>query len=945
MALNPNYPVIEESWGPSWGANGASLPSGRWVNMIDRTVSAASARRGKQYELDQPQAGEYSVTLGSQDGALDPTNTSGPYASHILPLQPYKRRAMWPPSANVLDKAIATGGESYTSGAIPASFGLGWYTPGVTATIATPTAGYAWQGSNVFSFALPSNISAQSGIFAYENLSVRPGKTVTLSLYIANTTASTTAPVTLWLRWYGADGSVTWANGSSATLTGASGSPTWQRITVTATAPTTGAYTYGMRFGLDVGGTAPSGACTLYVDGIQLEWASTASAWVSPGTWYPIFSGFTERWPTQWADGGTYGQVSPTAVDSFALLSQVQLRDILLEEIDSRNPRYCFPLSDPAGSTSFADMTGNFRPVPVAYSKAGTGGWTAGNSITSSSAGGAYTGSTGTVVNASPSNPGSDTFGSATVLDLPSVGITGPVATTWSRMIAFRYTDSNLPTGESTIWEARDASNTSFGGMIRLYIEGTAGRLVLMAKANGTDPALSRKFLTSGSVCDGNWHFVVFGYDNGNNLQRYSLDGVASTSTAGGSFPPLNEPYDYVGASYFRGSRTANRVFKGDLAFVGEFSSFLSEADMNALYTAWKTSAQGESSAARYARILRYSGFTGPSNIGSGMTTSMGPANDIGGMDAMSALNEVAATENGEHFVSGDGTIVFRGRNVRYNSVTPALTFGDGPGELPFEDLQLDFDSTHLSNVVDVQQSPTGAVFTATDPASMAAYFTRPMSRSLNTTDPLECQDAAHYLVGRYSQPLTRVQSIKLHPSANPALWPSLLALELGTRVRINRRPPGAPMVTVDCFVEQIQWDMDGTGDAFVTLQCSPVDPTLYATFGALHTSLNIATLVGDSVISLKVAGNADANSPLASQLAVGTQIIVGFGTANAETATVKTVGVPATPWSSTSVTLAAPLTKSHAINDVVCEVLPAGSTDPAYWDQFEQFGKVVFAY
>ncbi|MEW2302578.1 hypothetical protein AB0958_21840 [Streptomyces sp. NPDC006655] len=827
MATNPNYPVIQELWGPAWTAQGGSFPSTLTVNLIDRTLSQANARRGKQYELDQPQSGEYQITLGSQDGVLDPTNSGGPYASRILPYQPYRRRAQWPPTANMLDPWIATGGEGTAAGPIPASWGILSSTDASNGSIAVPSGSLtAYQGTNTFRFAVPSGKATNSRIAYFDGLSIRPGATYTVSFKVRCITDSVNPNVGALIGFCDATAAnFTWTYGSTPVLTGSSTVNGWTTVSVTATAPTTG-NVYGMRIGLRLGAAAP-GACTIETDAWQLEYASSASTWVSPGTWYPLFTGFTERWPTQWADGGTYGQVSPTAVDAFALLSQVALKEIFLEEIQSHNPRFCYALADASGSTSFADSTGNFPAAPLTYAKAGTGNWTSGNSITSASASGGVAGSTGTVVTAGPLSPGTSAPAPATVLDLTGATVKGPATTAWTRMLAFRT--GTLPPDGMTLWETRTSpgTDTSFDGHCRITI-GNDGWLRILANTRNTDASFGSQVLKNSSVADGNWHLLVFGFDGTN--MRYSMDGVTSTTTWS-SQPTLSNPVDVIGATWFPTTKVANDVFKGDLAFVTEFPSLLSATDMGALYTAWRTAAVGESSAARYARILRYSGYTGASSIGTGLTTSMGPATDIGGTDVMSALNAVVETENGEHFVAADGTVTFRGRNARYNALTPALTFGDGPGELPFEDLQLDFDSTHLANVATITQTTTGTAFVAQDSASIAAYYERNMTRSLNTTSATECQDAADYLVSRYKQPLTRVQSIKLHPSAATSLWPSLLALELGTRVRINRRPPGAPTVTVDCFVEQITWDQDSNNEAWVTLQCSPIDPVTYAQF------------------------------------------------------------------------------------------------------------------
>jgi hypothetical protein len=282
---------------------------------------------------------------------------------------------------------------------------------------------------------------------------------------------------------------------------------------------------------------------------------------------------------------------------------------------------------------------------------------------------------------------------------------------------------------------------------------------------------------------------------------------------------------------------------------------------------------------------------------------------------------------------------------VRYNTLTPALTFGDGAGELPFEDLQLDFDSTHLANEVEVTQQSTGQIFPAKDSASIASYYTRTMTRTLNTTSALECQDASHYFVSRYKGPLTRVQSIKLHPSANTALWPVLLGLELGTRVRINRRPPGAPLVSVDCFVEQIQWDMDSNNEAWVTLQCSPVDPRVYGEFGALFSTLSGSHPGGTTTLTLNAGGSIDNLSPLAAQLPAGTVLVVGQGTPNAEQVLVGGVNASTSGWSTAVVSLAGSLTRTHSAGEIVSEVLPAGVTDPGAFNVQQQFNQVAYAY
>jgi hypothetical protein len=323
----------------------------------------------------------------------------------------------------------------------------------------------------------------------------------------------------------------------------------------------------------------------------------------------------------------------------------------------------------------------------------------------------------------------------------------------------------------------------------------------------------------------------------------------------------------------------------------------------------------------------------------------MGPASDIAGQDAMTALQAVVDTENGAHFIDRAGTVQFKARSDRYNAFAPIYTFGEHvtSGEYPYEDCQLDFDSTHLSNQVTVTQEGTSQNFYATDATSQAAYFPRTLTRTINASSTLECQDAANYLLSRYKQPAQRVSSIKLHPSANPALWPVCLNLELGTRVRVMRRPPNLPTIQVDVFVENVQWDFDDGGEAWCTLQCSPADLTPYGIFAAWHTTLH--TTIASGVTSITVDASADNTNLLAAQIAAGQQLVLGQNSANQETVTVSAVGATSPGWTTATIALTAATTKSHTAGDIVCEPLPSGVTDPTTWDAISKFDSTAFAY
>lgn len=945
---NPNWPGIESAWAPYWNCNGGDLPLDRYVEVTPSTRGKTSIQRGRQYELDQVRSSELMAEIVNKDGSLDPNNAAGPWYGHIQPYQPARVRAQWPPTRNLLTQVIATGGDlgGYSTGTIPGgASGIDVFTrtDGTGGQIAADAT--SWRGGRVFAMSVPSGTATQTTIWYTLQTAVIPGTTYTATFQLRNSTASTSLTVDAVIGWYVPSGTAPAVTRSATQVLTGSTTAAWTTMTVTTTAP---AGVAGMWIGVETGASVAA-TCTLQVDGVQLEKSSTATTWTCPGITYPMFGGYVERWPSSWAMNGTYGTVSPTAVDALSLLSQIQLKDPLTEEIQSRNPRFLYTLGDPQGSASVTDSTGQNPAAPVTSGKYGTGSLTLGSQITSASSSGTYTGSSNTVATVNNPNPATNTLGGATFISLSAAGIVGPasVSGSWSRMFAFRYTGP-LPTGAgfTCLWSAFDrqrASGNPGGSQLYWQID-SGGKLGLVMGGPANNPAAY--VVTGTGVADSNWHLAIASYSHANGTLYVSVDGSGLVWGVTSAQEPTGLISDNVGGwvdPTVGNGTTWN--YKGDLSFVAEFPTAFSSTDVSNLYNAWRSSCSGESTDARYNRILKYAGYTGLSSVQTGLTTSMGPAS-LQGQDALSALQSVIDTENGEHFVARDGTLTFRSRGARYNALTPTLIFGENTaaGEIPYEECQLDYDPTHLSNLVTITQASTNQTFVAQDSISQTNYFPRSLTRTVNSSSALECQDAAGYLLSRYKNALTRVQALKVHPSANPALWPTLLGLELGTRVRVMRRPPSpAPAIQIEAFVEAIQWDWDDQGDAFVTLQCSPADTTPYALFAAFHTTLNGSPAAGATTITINAG--ADNTNPAAAQIGQGQQLVLGLGTANQETVTVLSVTGTTPGWTTATITLTAATTKNHTNGDTVCEPLPSGVTSPTTWDASAAFDSVYFAY
>lgn len=201
----------------------------------------------------------------------------------------------------------------------------------------------------------------------------------------------------------------------------------------------------------------------------------------------------------------------------------------------------------------------------------------------------------------------------------------------------------------------------------------------------------------------------------------------------------------------------------------------------------------GEDTGARIARILDSAGWPAAERvIATGLTAVQ--ATTLAA-PAWSEILLTSDTEIGEVYFDGAGRLVFRNRHALWTearSRTSQATFGDGPGELGYTDLDLAHDDQQIANLARVARVG-GVEQVAEDLSSQAEYMTRTFERSdlIHTTDD-ESADYAALVVGVLARGELRFDSITVDPRRDPdALYPQVLARELGDRITVRRRPPG----------------------------------------------------------------------------------------------------------------------------------------------------------
>lgn len=918
---NPNWPTLfaEASFAVNpYYSTGTVV----YTDLTPRLYKQWSIRRGKQFELDQIQPGEFNGQWINKDGFLDPSNTSSPFSPNVLPYRGYRMRAQYPPSYNLLDGDAATGGEvtPLAVGATSASVGSFYATPVVAAS------GTAWQGTQVWQVSVGAAAAVPHRLFfvVAPGVQALSGLVYTWTIQVRSLTTGANPVVQPIIQWVNTAGTTVQTDtASSVTLTG-SVTATWTTITFTSTVPTTGTKVAAV-VALNLT-TAPASAWTFQADGIQWEQKSSASAFSTPGTNYSLMSGTVERYPQSWDYTGTYGLVNPIGVDTMAMLSQTLMIEAFVSETiqTSPGPQWFYLLNESSGATQFAEQNGRTGVANIAT--VGTGSCSPGSSISSTTAAGTFLGTGGPVVTFNNSTANNGVFIDLTPGLSSTVGVGPPSGTGWTRMLAFRTNSSTNETMAAI--NAGNSSPSAFDSSsyakIQFVYQGASGGTILVRFTDSTGTVVGT-ITNSLVVNDNNWHLMFFTLASNGTTATLTVDSTVASTTFGSSVNFTGMYTDAVGGGYWslnQGSDASN--FVGDLALYAQWNYVLGSSTITDLYQVWRLAGQGETAGNRYARLLRYANYTGSTNIDVTATVNMAPADDINGLDVLTCLQNVVNTEYGRHFVDVNGAIAFQSRIRSFTATTPVWTFGENQasGEIPYVDLEFDFDPTHVSNMIEVTQSISDIVYNASDATSIQNYGGRTLTRTNQSVDSSEVQQQAYFLVSRYKNPSMRVNLMRIDVAANPALWTSILRFELGQYVAINRRSvSGATTISSFGFIEQITHTGDDQSGWIVELQISPVLNAIpYAVFTALKTTLNTNVSSGTNVITINALPDA-ATNPVRSELTGGQQLMIGSG-ATRETVTIATGGVQdqLAGYTTAQLTLTANLTHSHVTGEQVIE-------------------------
>jgi hypothetical protein len=183
-------------------------------------------------------------------------------------------------------------------------------------------------------------------------------------------------------------------------------------------------------------------------------------------------------------------------------------------------------------------------------------------------------------------------------------------------------------------------------------------------------------------------------------------------------------------------------------------------------------------------------------------------------------IRQIEATERGRFLVLEDGTYQYQGSGWR-PAQTTQLTFGENPGEVPYQEVPVFYDDTNLINEYNLHNVYNDTYTQITDSTSQARYFRR--SQQIDQIFYLDVSSLP--TDQRVLEPIPRLEGLLIQPMADPlTIWPQVLGLAISEKVAVKRRPGGGSDIfsAYNQFIEAVEID-GNPGQWTVKFITSPV--------------------------------------------------------------------------------------------------------------------------
>lgn len=230
-----------------------------------------------------------------------------------------------------------------------------------------------------------------------------------------------------------------------------------------------------------------------------------------------------------------------------------------------------------------------------------------------------------------------------------------------------------------------------------------------------------------------------------------------------------------------------------------------------------------ELSSERVTRLLNSIGF--PSSLRAIQTGTNNVQQQAITKNLLAAMRECELSENAQFYIGPDGSATFRNRDYRLSNtkaINVQATFDNSGSNLPYEDVVTSFDTNEVLNVYEWTRD-NGTTQYVADADSINRYTAKTSTEStINTTDA-DVKSIIEQNLASTSTPIERIDQLQISPRQDVNLWPQVLGLGFGDRVKVNVTNPNGTTFSDEVWIESINHNISSSNQTWnYTVSFSP---------------------------------------------------------------------------------------------------------------------------
>ena len=230
-----------------------------------------------------------------------------------------------------------------------------------------------------------------------------------------------------------------------------------------------------------------------------------------------------------------------------------------------------------------------------------------------------------------------------------------------------------------------------------------------------------------------------------------------------------------------------------------------------------------ELTSTRVTRLLDSIGF--PSTLREINTGTLQIQQQPISTNLLTGLQECETAENAQFFISANGNATFRNRDYKLSN-TKAIDiqaiFDNSGANLPYRNVETSFDTNEVINVYEWTRQSGSQQYIA-DADSVNRYTAKTSTKTTKNISDNDVSSIIGQKITETSLPIERIDNLKINPRDNVNLWPKVLGLEFGDRVKVNITNPNETTFSDEVWIESINHSIDSSSQRWnYNLNLSP---------------------------------------------------------------------------------------------------------------------------